>query len=95
MQKNVSMVALRQPLGRQSSGTHQAVNIVQTLQAENFTVVWEKIPGVATAFWIEHGKKGTKNLACWKLAIIIWIKVFKILRIHLVIKQVIVNNLKD
>ena len=89
------MVALRQPLGRQSSGSHQAVNIVQALQAENFTVVWEKIPGVATAFWIEHGIKGSKNLGCGKLAIIIWVKVFKILGIHLVIKQVIVNNLKN
>ena len=65
------------------------------MQTENFTVVWEKISGVATAIRIEHGIKGTKNLSCGKLAIIIWVKVFKILGIHLVIKQVIVNNLKN
>ena len=80
---------------RTLSGSHLAVNIFQAMQTENFTIVWEKFQGVATAIWIEHGIKGTKNLGCGKLAIIIWIKVFKILLIHLVIKQVIVNNLKD
>ena len=79
---------------RQSAGSYQAVNIAQALQAENFTIVWEKFR-FATATWIEHGNKGTKNLVCGKLAIIVWVKVFKILLIHLVIKQVIVNNLKD
>ena len=50
---------------------------------------------VATATWIEHGIEGIKDLVCWKLAVAIWIEVFKVLLIYLVIKKVIVDNLKD